>query len=656
MAGRSVINVLVNADTRDFVTGMDTAGRKVGSFATNAIKDVAKFTTALAGAGAIAAVAFGKQAVGAASDLAESTNAVNVTFGDAAEGVLALSDASATAVGMSASDFNQFAVQFAGFTKNIAGSDKEIAGVTDDLTTRIADFASVMNLDIADAAHVFQSSLAGESESARRFGIDMSAAAVEAYAIEEGMIAAGDSMTEAEKVQARYGLMMESTNQMAGDFANTSDGLANQQRIMSARFEDVKAKIGAGLIPILEKFAGFVLDKVIPGVEKLIGVFEKDGLKGVIDMLVGYVKDKGPAVLDQLRVWAETAGSWIVNTGLPLLAEKARQLGSALVDWIAPRIDPMLEKVGELLGRFGEFLIDVWYPFLWEKLGQLGQALVDWIGPKVKPALEKLGEWAAKLAQWIVDDGVPMLREKLVQLGDEFVAWIGPKIVPMLAELGILLGKIAWWIVTEAVPKIAVESFKMGVAFIQWVDSLGKDIVDGLGNFIVELGDWMVNAGVPKMIEFGKDLGVALRDGIVDLLSGAWSGASTFARGLANSIIGFVNDNIIDRLNGLLEFEIGLPFGQSFRFNAPDIPNLPQLADGGIVRSPTLALIGEAGPEAVVPLNRRGMSSGLMGGVMNITINPPAGSSGPAIVEALKREVRRGGQLRVATTGAVRGV
>jgi hypothetical protein len=52
--------------------------------------------------------------------------------------------------------------------------------------------------------------------------------------------------------------------------------------------------------------------------------------------------------------------------------------------------------------------------------------------------------------------------------------------------------------------------------------------------------------------------------------------------------------------------------GKGFSF--PSFPSIPALADGGIVSRPTLALIGEAGPEAVVPLGRGG-------GMGNITVN-----------------------------------
>jgi hypothetical protein len=201
---------------------------------------------------------FGKGAVGAASDLAESANAVSVSFGDAADRILKLGENASTAVGLSAKDFNGFAVQFAGFTRQLTTADKDIVDVTDELTVRIADFASVMNLDVPDAATKFQSALAGSTEPMRAFGIDVSAAAVQTYALENGITSNAAAMTEAEKVQARYGLIMEQTAQMSGDFANTSDGLANSQRILAAEMENIKATVGAALVPALQGIMGAV--------------------------------------------------------------------------------------------------------------------------------------------------------------------------------------------------------------------------------------------------------------------------------------------------------------------------------------------------------------------------------------------------------------
>jgi len=70
------------------------------------------------------------------------------------------------------------------------------------------------------------------------------------------------------------------------------------------------------------------------------------------------------------------------------------------------------------------------------------------------------------------------------------------------------------------------------------------------------------------------------------------------------------------------------------------------LAEGGIVTRPTRALIGEAGPEAVIPLNR---ANGIMGSTYNITVNAGMGTDGPEvgrkIVEAIKRYERTSGQV-----------
>lgn len=99
-------------------------------------------------------------------------------------------------------------------------------------------------------------------------------------------------------------------------------------------------------------------------------------------------------------------------------------------------------------------------------------------------------------------------------------------------------------------------------------------------------------------------------------------------------------------------------------FAQPQSGAFPFGAEGGIVRRPTWTLIGEAGPEALIPLSKMpgasplpdlaastGLSSGMQ---MNVTVNMPAGSDGAEVVRALQQYARRSGTLRVPTTGAVR--
>lgn len=194
--------------------------------------------------------------VGDATDLGESINAVNVVFQDASAGILKLSEDSATAVGLSSAAFNSLAVQFSSFAEKIAGPGGDVVKTIEDISLRAADFASVMNIDVADAARIFQSGLAGETEPLKKFGIDLSEAAVKAYALANGIGDGSGQLSEQEKILARYGSLMEQTNKTSGDFANTSDSLANRQRILSAEFTNIRAEIGTALVPAFEKLAG----------------------------------------------------------------------------------------------------------------------------------------------------------------------------------------------------------------------------------------------------------------------------------------------------------------------------------------------------------------------------------------------------------------
>jgi hypothetical protein len=75
-----------------------------------------------------------------------------------------------------------------------------------------------------------------------------------------------------------------------------------------------------------------------------------------------------------------------------------------------------------------------------------------------------------------------------------------------------------------------------------------------------------------------------------------------------------------------------------------DVPNIPYLADGGIVTSATLAVIGERGPEAVIPLSKMGD----MGGGTNVTINVNGGDPN-AVIAAIQRYVRQTGAVPLTT-------
>lgn len=227
------------------------------------------------GIGAIVANAFNDAkdfvvgAVDIASTLSESVNAVEVSYGDAADAVLKLGENSAQAFGLSTSDLNGYATQFSAFVQTIAGDGGDVAGTLETLVGRGTDFASVFDTEVSDALGLFQSGLAGETEPLRKFGIDLSAAAVEAYALANGIGDGTGALTEAEKVQARYGSLLEQTSKVQGDFANTGDELANVNRKNAAEWENVQAKIGNAFLPVAQQLATVLADDILPVISDL---------------------------------------------------------------------------------------------------------------------------------------------------------------------------------------------------------------------------------------------------------------------------------------------------------------------------------------------------------------------------------------------------
>jgi len=281
-------------------TGRDSGKRFGGILGKAAVAGAA----GIIGAG-FAAFKLGKEAVTQASDLNESLNAVNLTYNKQSKAVKKLGREAADTLGLSNAEFNGLAVQFSSFSKTVAGSGgKKVVKTLDDLTTRASDFASVMNLEVSDAAGLFQSGLAGETEPLKKFGIDLSAAAVGAHAVATGMVESAAEMTEAEKVQARYSLLMKSTKSTQGDFANTSDELANSQRILSAEWKNAQAQLGTALLPIMKDATGFVLDKGIPAFEDFSDWFIDTGIPAI----EGFVEKTRPLAEELLPAAADALG------------------------------------------------------------------------------------------------------------------------------------------------------------------------------------------------------------------------------------------------------------------------------------------------------------------------------------------------------------
>ena len=145
-----------------------------------------------------------------------------------------------------------------------------------------------------------------------------------------------------------------------------------------------------------------------------------------------------------------------------------------------------------------------------------------------------------------------------------------------------------------------------------------RDIVDSIGRFLKEAFTNTVDA-----IKTGINAYVNVYKTLFNLVAKAW-----------NATIGGFGFEVPDWVPGL--------GGKGFK-----IPEIPMLAAGGIVTGPTLAMIGEAGPEAVVPLDRMG-EFGMGGGV---TINVHGGDPN-SVVDALRAYMRQNGSVPIRVGNA----
>jgi hypothetical protein len=119
---------------------------------------------------------------------------------------------------------------------------------------------------------------------------------------------------------------------------------------------------------------------------------------------------------------------------------------------------------------------------------------------------------------------------------------------------------------------------------------------------------------------------------IADLITAPFKAAFRAVAGLWNNTVGKLSFTVPSWVPGF--------GGKGF-----DVPDIPVLGDGGIVTSAQLAVIGEAGPEAVIPLSKLG-SMGVGGGGSNITVNVNGGDP-QQVVNALRRYMQLNGSVPI---------
>lgn len=198
-----------------------------------------------------AIISFGKSCIELGSTLSEVQNVVDVTFGAMSETINRFARDALEEFGLSETSAKKYTSTMGAMLKSMGFTTQAAAEMSMEMTGLSADMASFYNLDSETAFEKIRAGISGETEPLKQLGINMSVANLEAFALSQGITKAYNAMTQQEQAMLRYNYLMQATADAQGDFARTSDGWANQVRVLTERFNALKAAIGQGLIAVL---------------------------------------------------------------------------------------------------------------------------------------------------------------------------------------------------------------------------------------------------------------------------------------------------------------------------------------------------------------------------------------------------------------------
>lgn len=432
----------------------------------SALRMAAIFTAAFAVVGGVGK--FLGDAVGQATDLGENLSKVSVVFGDQAGRIEAFASTASTALGQSQNQALEAAGTFGSLFVSMGIGQGVAADMSTSMVTLASDMASFGNASPEEALDALRSGLIGEAEPLRRFGIMLDSAKIEAEALRLGLMTTGGELTEAAKAQAVYSLAMAQTSLQQGDFERTSEGLANQQRIMKAQWTDLSTNIGGLFVPALGEAAASLTGGIIPAllratsslpelgnalgaVGDVFSIAFTDGLDAAFDLIEG---TEGAA--RWVGILAANAGdlSAIFREAFVDGAAGSALLGASGLEGFAVTVGHVAFQVREALGGAFDTLAAVVGPALAQVSGAFSGAFGGGEGGggilgAIAPLLQTIGPLiAGYIGRWVevIAAVVPIIADVFTALApviSDVVGMIGPLLQSLLPIVSQVAGVFA---------------------------------------------------------------------------------------------------------------------------------------------------------------------------------------------------------------------
>lgn len=200
--------------------------------------------------------------VNSASDYQESLNKVDVAFGNSAQKVKDFAMVAGQKFGIDRGSALDMAAMFGDMGTGMGLAQNQAAKMSTSLVGLAGDLASFKNMRVDEVQTALAGIFTGETESLKRLGIVMTETNLQQFALSQGIKTKVKNMKQAEKVLLRYNFIVAKSKNSIGDFTRTSEGYANQQRILASRWKDLSIILGTTLLPYFTKLVN-ILIKVV---------------------------------------------------------------------------------------------------------------------------------------------------------------------------------------------------------------------------------------------------------------------------------------------------------------------------------------------------------------------------------------------------------
>lgn len=570
--------------------GADAAGKSAGGRLSSALKGA----IAVAGIGA----AFGK-ALGEGAALEQSIGGIETLFKGSAGKLKQYASEAYKTAGVSANTYMETVTSFsASLLQSLGGNTSKAADSANMAMVDMSDNANKMGTNIADIQNAYQGfakqnytmldnlklGYGGTQKEMQRLLSDAEKISGQKY----DMSNLNDVYSAIHVIQGELDITgttaKEASTTLAGSFGS-----------MKAAFSDFLGNLTLGeditpsLKALVQTASTYLFDNLLPAVGNIIG-----GLPAAIGTLletgVPSLIQHGGALIRGLVVG--------VQTGAPQLLAAFSGAVSKAVEWMKTSL-PQLLTTGS----------------------QMMMNLASGFTQNLPSLITSLGGIVQQLLQALLN-AAPQMMDAASQLISQLPSAFSQNLPNILSSLAHVLVQLVVTILENA-PKFLAAAAKLVFSIAKGIMKSPGVVLKAIGYLLVSLCSEVLSYG-PKLLSAGGKLISDLASGVRKAASKAWSAAKEVAGKLLSPITA-----VKDKIKGVIDKIKGFFNGLKLKIPKPSLPKMPTLelttgtktvfgkkityptgirvkwnAKGGIFDRPTILQgVGEAGPEAVVPLD-----------------------------------------------------